>query len=65
MTPLLYSHESDYNNLSTKTYAENKIWMLTEEFLMNLSKAEIEHMYELPTKDAIDAFCRTLFDTKL
>lgn len=58
---MTYAYETDYNTLSLKDYAERKIWMLENEFLIKLSKADIDHMYELPTKDAIDAFCRTLF----
>lgn len=62
---MLYNYESDYNNLSLKEYAENKIRMLENEFKIKLSHKDIEHMYELPSKMQVDAFCRTLFTTRL
>ena len=65
MTTMAYAYESSYETMSLKAYAEGKIWMLEEEFLIKLSKAEIDHMHELPTKNAIDAFCRKIFNERL
>jgi hypothetical protein len=62
---MAYTHETKYETYSLQEYAEDKIWMLEEEFCMKLSKGDIKHMYELPTKDAIDAFCRKLFKERL
>lgn len=62
---MLYGYESDYNNLSLSAYAERKIWMLRNEFKIKLSKTDEKHMYELPSKIQIDAFCRKLFTERL
>lgn len=62
---MAYAYETNYDTMSLKAYAENKIWMLENDFLIELSKADEEHMYELPTKDAMDAFCRKLFMERL
>jgi hypothetical protein len=62
---MAYAYETDYNLLSLTAYAERKIWMLKNEFKIKLTKADEKHMYELPTKDAMDAFCRKLFSDKL
>jgi hypothetical protein len=62
---MAYAYETNYDMMSLKAYAERKIWMLENEFLIKLSKAEEKHMYELPTKDAMDAFCRKLFSERL
>jgi hypothetical protein len=62
---MAYAYETDYNTLSLEAYAERKIFMLEDEFKIRLTKADKKHMHELPTKDAMDAFCRKIFSEKL
>lgn len=51
--------------ISLKAYINAKIKMLTEEFLIELTKADIEHMRSLKTEIQVDNFVRKIFIDRL
>ena len=48
-----------------KRYIKEKLKMLQEEFLIQLTETEIEHMQNLKTELAVDQYAHTLFFNKL
>ena len=47
-------------NMPLSTYKKTKIKMLTRDFCIKLSDAEIRHMLELKTEIQVDQFARKL-----
>lgn len=48
-----------------KTYIDNKIYMLRNDFKMKLTKSEIAHMQTLTTENQVDNYAHSLFMEKL
>lgn len=51
--------------MTLKQYIKEKIRMLMDDFCIDLSKEEIEHMRSLKTEIEVDNYARYLFDHNL
>lgn len=52
-------------SMTLKQYITEKLRMLTEDFCMDLTESEIEHMKSLKTEIQVDNYARYLFEHNL